>query len=208
MTDRKTYGQFCALARALDVIGDRWTLLVVRELLVGARTFRELEDGLAGISPSLLTARLTALVAAGLVARNAAPPRSRSVTYTLTEDGADLEPAVLELIRWGARRMGSGPGEDRVDPRWGVLALRALLEGPAPALPDAVVRVESGGPPVSVTVANGRRRVEADAPGSPTATVRGPLPLLLGLAAGFSVDTSALEVDGPRRRTLAALTLV
>lgn len=205
MAKRKTYGQFCGLARALDVVGDRWTLLVVRELLVGARTFREIQDGLPGIGPSLLTSRLSTLVEHGLVTRNAAPPRSRAVRYRLTDDGAALEPTVLELIRWGGRQMAVGPGSDRVDPRWTRLALRALLDGSAPGVRDAELRVESDGEPVAITVTDGHRTVTTARAGAVQHLVRGPMPAILALASGFPVDTGVLEIHGDREAALAAL---
>ena len=129
MSERKSYRQFCGLARSLDRVGDRWTLLIVRELLLDDRTFRDLQASLDGISPTVLTQRLTELADDGLVARNEAPRRSKNVTYRLTDGGRALEPAILELIRWGSRWMLQGPGDDRTDPRWAPLALRALLDG-------------------------------------------------------------------------------
>ncbi|MDH4353359.1 MAG: helix-turn-helix transcriptional regulator, partial [Actinomycetota bacterium] len=97
MTRGKTYGQFCGLARALDHVGDRWTLLIVRELLLGPRTFAALQASLDGISPNLLVDRLRSLASDGIVRRNGAPARSKAVEYRLTDDGAALEPAVLAL---------------------------------------------------------------------------------------------------------------
>jgi DNA-binding HxlR family transcriptional regulator len=114
---RKSYGQFCGLARSLDHVGDRWTLLIVRELLLGDRSFRELEEALPGISPSLLAQRLTVLTGDGVIARNDAPPRSKRVDYRLTDVGRALEPVIAELIRWGTRWMLTGPGGFTVEQR-------------------------------------------------------------------------------------------
>lgn len=182
MTERKSYGQFCGLARSLDRVGDRWALLIARELLLGDRTFRELEAALEGISPSLLTQRLTQLTADGLVVRNEAPQRSKSVAYRLTDAGRSLERVIVELIRWGSRWMLDGPGGDRIDPRWAPLALRALLDGQ----PSRRGRVHLDVDGVEVTVAGSARgrRVTPGHEGLPEATVVASLPVVLAIAAG------------------------
>lgn len=190
MAERKAYGQFCGLARSLDRIGDRWTLLIVRELLLGDRTFRDLQTALDGISPSLLTQRLTELADDGLVVRNEAPRRSKSVEYGLTDAGRALETVVIELIRWGSRWMLQGPGDDRADPRWAPLALRALLEG----RPSRRGRIHLDVDGVEVTIAGSARgrRVTPGHEGSPDATVALPLPIALAIAA----DAMALQSSG------------
>lgn len=195
MSERKSYGQFCGLARSLDRVGDRWTLLIVRELLLGTRTFRELEDALGGISPSLLTKRLTDLVDDGLVARNEAPRRSKGVAYSLTDAGRSLEPVVLEFVRWGARWMLIGPGEDRADPRWTPLALRALLEG-RPSRRGRV-HLDVDGVEVTVATAAGRRQVVPGHRGRPDATVAASMPVVLAIAAdALSLQGSGAAVTG------------
>lgn len=190
MTERKSYGQFCGLARSLDRVGDRWTLLIVRELLLGDRTFRDLQGSLRGISPSLLTKRLTELVDDGLLVRNQAPRRSKSVEYGLTDAGRSLEPVIVELIRWGSRWMLRGPGDDQIDPRWSPLALRALLEGQ----PTRRGRVHLDVDGVEVTVAGSARGryVTTGHEGRPDATVAAPLPVVLAIAAG----TTTLQDSG------------
>ncbi|HVM39665.1 MAG TPA: helix-turn-helix domain-containing protein [Acidimicrobiia bacterium] len=207
MKPRKSYGQFCALARALDRVGDRWTLLVVRELLLGPQTFRDLRARLPGMSPSLLVDRLDALGDDGLVERNAAPARSKSVEYRLTEQGASLEPVVHELIRWGARWMVTGPGSDQVEPSWGVLALRALIEtAPSPDRRSGAVHLDLGDAQATVTVRRGERSVSAGQQGRPRATISASLPSVLAVAAGFRTFSDAgLDVDGDA--TLAAVAL-
>lgn len=208
MVHHKTYGQFCAVARALDHVGDRWTLLVVRELLLGPRTFRELERSLEGISPNLLVERLRALGLDGLVERNQAPARSKHVTYSLTPQGADLEPVMLELIRWGARYMLAGPGNDRSDPRWATLAVRALLDGPSvSAGRPGLVQVDIDGYALTI-VSDGRsRRVLTGSQGIADATVNATLPELLAVAAGVRPWTVLLaNTEGDTAVLEAALT--
>ena len=102
MTSR-SYNQFCALAYALDIIGERWTLLIIRELLTGPRRFKDLIDGLPGISTNLLSDRLKSLEQQGLLGRRVLPPPAGSTVYELTAVGQALENAVLELGRWGSQ---------------------------------------------------------------------------------------------------------
>jgi DNA-binding HxlR family transcriptional regulator len=195
VAERKSYSQFCGLARTLDRVGDRWTLLIVRELLLGDRTFRELESALPGISPSLLTKRLNELADEGLVTRNEAPRRSKKVEYSLTDDGRSLRPVIIELIRWGSRWMLSGPGEDRVDARWAPLALQALLEG-QPARRGRV-HLDVDGVQVTVRTSAGRRQVTAGHQGRPDATIAAPLPVLLAIAADLvTLQDSDAAVSG------------
>lgn len=98
----RSYNQFCALAYALDVVGERWTLLIVRELLTGPRRFKDLMDGLPGISTNLLAERLKNLEQQGILSRRVLPPPAGSTVYVLTALGQALETAVIELGRWGS----------------------------------------------------------------------------------------------------------
>ncbi|HZD55407.1 MAG TPA: winged helix-turn-helix transcriptional regulator [Anaerolineales bacterium] len=99
----RSYNQFCALAYALDVVGDRWTLLVIRELLAGPRRFTDLMQGLPGISTNLLSERLKSLERQGILGRRVLPPPAGSAVYQLTPLGWGLETAVLELGKWGSQ---------------------------------------------------------------------------------------------------------
>src|SRR5436190_11664980 len=102
----RSYGQYCALARGLDVIGDRWSLLIVRELLLrGPSRYTDLRNGLPGIATNLLADRLRTLEASGLVAREDAPPPIATTLFTLTERGEQLKHVILELGRWAAPLM-------------------------------------------------------------------------------------------------------
>jgi DNA-binding HxlR family transcriptional regulator/putative sterol carrier protein len=117
------YQQYCGLARALDVVGDRWALLIVRELVPGPRRFTDLIDGLPGISRNLLTERLRALEDDGVVARAELPPPAARQVYELTEDGRDLANAMLPLVAWGARRLGSRKPGETFRPQWAATAM-------------------------------------------------------------------------------------
>src|SRR3712207_5344509 len=100
---RRTYDDGCAAAHALDLVGERWALLVVRELLLGPKRFTDLKAGLPGASPNVLSQRLRELEGAGIVRRRKLPPPAASRVYELTEWGEELEPVIIRLGRWGAR---------------------------------------------------------------------------------------------------------
>lgn len=105
MTKRRTYDDPCGIARALDRVGERWALLVVRELLLGPRRFTDLRAGLPHASPNVLSQRLDELEASGIVQRRVLPPPAASAVYELTPWGAELEPVILSLARWGSRAL-------------------------------------------------------------------------------------------------------
>jgi DNA-binding HxlR family transcriptional regulator/putative sterol carrier protein len=127
------YHQYCALARALDVAGDRWTLLIVRELLPGPRRFTDLVEGLPGISRKLLTDRLRDLERDGVIARRELPPPAARQVYELTDDGHDLASAMVPLIGWGVRRMGELESEDSFRARWAAVSMASLANRKAAA---------------------------------------------------------------------------
>lgn len=149
-----TYAQFCAVARAAEVLGERWTLLIVRDLLLGPRRFTDLREGLAAIAPSVLTERLTALEERGIVERADAEGPGSGRIYRLTEFGEGLRPTIHELTKWGAQLlMPKRPGE-RFDPRWMRLAFEAYASpAPTPAV-TLELRIE-GDPRVAAVVTGG-----------------------------------------------------
>jgi DNA-binding HxlR family transcriptional regulator/putative sterol carrier protein len=122
------YQQYCALARALDVVGDRWTLLIVRELVPGPRRFTDLLEGLPGVSRNLLTERLRGLERDGIVARKELPAPAARLVYELTADGRDLADAIVPLIRWGAGRLGECKEDESFRPRWSAVAMAGLAD--------------------------------------------------------------------------------
>jgi DNA-binding HxlR family transcriptional regulator len=128
------YPQFCALARAAEIIGERWTLLIVRELLIGQRRFSDLAERLSGVSPTVLTNRLNALIEDGLVAKAMLPAPYNAQVYELTPVGLALKPAIYELIRWGGHFLFPMRPDDEFEPEWVLLALDAVAtRAPAPA---------------------------------------------------------------------------
>lgn len=122
---KRSYRQYCGLAKALDVVGGRWTLLILRDLFPGPRRFKDLLKGQPGIGSNLLTERLRQLEDEGLIQRRTLPPPAGSTVYELTDSGRELEPVLLGLARWGAHKLGDpGPG-DFYRPRFALFA--ALL---------------------------------------------------------------------------------
>jgi DNA-binding HxlR family transcriptional regulator/putative sterol carrier protein len=122
------YQQYCALARALDVVGDRWTLLIVRELVPGPRRFTDLLEGLPGVSRNLLTERLRGLERDGVVARKELPAPAARLVYELTADGRDLADAIIPLIRWGVGRLGDRESDESFRPRWSAVGMAGLAD--------------------------------------------------------------------------------
>lgn len=122
------YEQYCGAARALDVVGDRWTLLIVRELLLGPRRFTDLIDGLPGISRNLLAERLRNLERDGVIKRLQLPPPAARQVYELTDDGRDLADAMVPLVAWGARRLGSRGPNESFRPQWAALAMATFAD--------------------------------------------------------------------------------
>src|SRR5919108_5579459 len=123
---RRSYGQFCALAGSLDLLGERWSLLIVRELLLGPRRYKDLLANLPGIGTGLLAARLKHLERSGIVQRATLPPPAGTPVYELTEAGRELEPVLLGFNRWGLKwAMDEVSTGDAFRPAWSVLAMRA-----------------------------------------------------------------------------------
>ena len=205
----KTYGQFCGLARALDHVGDRWTMLIVRELLIDDTTYGELLSALEGVPTNLLADRLRQLEDDGLLTRHADPDDRRRVRYQLTELGRGLEPALLALIRWGAHWMGTGPAGDRFEPKWAMLAVRALLSDRAPTV-EGTIALRFDDEPVTVESRAGAVHVRRGAPASEEVSVEGTSAVVLGLVSGqmsmAAATRSGLRMRGDR--TLARAVLV
>jgi DNA-binding HxlR family transcriptional regulator len=128
MSGKRSYRQYCATARTLDLVGERWTLLVIRELLTGPRRFKDLAASLPGIGTGLLGARLRHLEEVGLIRRTVLPPPASIPAYELTEAGRELEPVVMAIARWGLRwALGTSDVEEAFHPGWAVLALQATF---------------------------------------------------------------------------------
>src|SRR5258708_33257102 len=115
----RSYGQYCSIAKALDVIGGRWTLLIIRELLIrGPCRYTDLKNGLPGIATNLLSSRIRELESAGLIEREDAPPPIATTLFHLTEAGAQLQPALDAIGRWGGRYMAEPAEGDELRGHW------------------------------------------------------------------------------------------
>jgi DNA-binding HxlR family transcriptional regulator len=123
----RRFDQYCPVAHAMCMVGERWSLLIVRELLHGPKRYTDLRDGLPGIGTNILAARLRELEAAGIVSKRKLPAPAASTVYELTEYGAELEEVVYALARWGARTLGPPGPDDELYEEWGVNALPALF---------------------------------------------------------------------------------
>lgn len=191
----KSYGQFCGLARALDVVGDRWNLLIVRELLIGPARFGQLRVGLPTIATNLLADRLKDLEGHGVVERRLAED-GNAVAYALTPWGQQLQEPIDALIRWSTPVMRFGQGGDCFDPRWLVPALRALLADRRMPEPVTLV-VLVDGIHIQVTVDGDGPHVHVlDEPPDGAAVLRTTPETALALAAG----AITLEQAGPFTR--------
>jgi DNA-binding HxlR family transcriptional regulator len=125
---RRSYEQYCSLARTLDIVGERWTLLIVRELMLGPKRFTDLLPGLPGIGKNLLSERLQRLQDRDLIRRRVLPPPAASQVYELTDDGRALGPALAELGRWGIERLPAAPRESLFRPGWAVFPMSYMAD--------------------------------------------------------------------------------
>lgn len=200
----RTYGQYCGLARALDVVGDRWSLLVVRELLVGPLRFSELERGLPGIARNLLAERLKALERSGLVKRGPVPGDARGVRYALTDWGEKLRPAVRELAWWGGPLMKE-VGDVHMRGRWYVVGLDSVLAHRATPKRAILyeVRLDMQGRDEEAArlfvegVAGSGWRVTVGSVPQPDFVLSGTPPAVLAVHAGMQ-ETGAIRVSNVR----------
>jgi DNA-binding HxlR family transcriptional regulator len=189
----RTYGQYCGLARALDLVGERWALLVVRELLLGPKRFTDLLDGLPGVSTNILATRLRQLERAGVVERAQLPPPAASSVYELTAYGRGLEPAVAALGRWGAASLGSRESAQVLRSHWLALALKAFFhpEAAVGLSREYEVRLAEGA--FRLTLSDGSLRVEPGPAEAADLVLEAGDDALVGVLAG-QLDASALTL--------------
>ncbi len=171
----RSYGQFCALAKALDIIGDRWTLLIVRELIVrGSARYTDIRAGLSGIASNLLSDRLRELEKAGIVTREELGPPTPAVLYRLTERGKALRPVLRELGRWGAPLLAESGKSLQVRGYWIGLPAELYLQDAAPDKPPVTLEVRAGDEPVTLATVEGEIRSTIGARPHPDAVLSGP----------------------------------
>ncbi|WAS96979.1 winged helix-turn-helix transcriptional regulator [Nannocystis punicea] len=201
MTERRGYHQYCGVSRALDIVGERWTLLLVRDLLLGGRRFSDLQAALPGLTPNLLSRRLKEMQKDGLVTQRRLPPPHAATLYELTPLGRELEPVVFALGRFGAHWLRAPAADERTDPRWAMVSLKRRYLGTGRPL-CAELRVDD----LSFTVRTGGPAVELvdGAPPAPELVLTGPLRsfgawIVHGASARALVAEAALAREGPAR---------
>jgi DNA-binding HxlR family transcriptional regulator len=173
----RSYGDRCGIARALDVVGERWALLIVREMLLGPKRFTDLRDGLPKLGPDVLSQRLRDLEEAGIVRRDKLPPPAASRVYELTERGKELEPVILGLGRWGSGEPFPD-GEAELGPDSAVLALKTMFDPSKAGDLDATCELRFGENAYRLRVAGGELHAaqgSADQPDAVIATDPGTL---------------------------------
>ena len=197
----RSYGQWCTLAKALDVVGDRWTLLIVRELLLqGPCRFTDLRLGLPGVASNLLSTRLKELEEGGLIRREAAPPPVATTLFHLTELGRGLEPAVRSLTEWGVQLKTTFGADEEFRAHWMTYPLSWVLEDSRPDDPPATIQLVARGEPLLLEVHGGRIQARPGVTGSADLTIDGHPDSIMALFLGaFPVSRAAehgLAVSG------------
>jgi DNA-binding HxlR family transcriptional regulator/putative sterol carrier protein len=197
------YHQFCGLARALDLIGGRWALLIVRDLLTGPKRFSELQEGLPGIPTNVLTARLRELEEEGIVLRRAHERPGGGVVYDLTDFGRELEQPILRLGFWGAKAMGPMHEGDHFSPDFLALALRGSFRGEHAAGPARLYEFRVEDTSLRARVDAGKVVVPSDSTDEPDLVVEADADVLAGLLSGeMSLDaarkTGRLQLQGTK----------
>jgi DNA-binding HxlR family transcriptional regulator len=198
---RRAYGQYCGLARAVELVGERWALLIIRDLLVGPRRFTDLRRGLPRIPTNILAARLKEFEEVGLVRRQVLPRPDGSVVYTLTERGADLEPAIQALGRWGARSLGDPRPDEIVTVDSLVMALRTTFQADAAAGPRVSYELRMGDIVIHACIDDGRLEVAQGPLTQPDLVIETGPALKALMAAEISpteaIQTGSVALTGP-----------
>jgi DNA-binding HxlR family transcriptional regulator len=208
----RSYDQYCALARALDVIGERWTLLILRELFFRDSRYSDLREALPGIATNLLANRLRQLQAAGVIESYEAPPPVRATVYRLTPRGHELAPALRALVAWGAPLLSTGQATNAFRTHWLALVLRILYRDVDVAdLAPLTVMVKTGDEPATIEVSGDGLAMHVGTPASVEAiVVEGEPESVFQLLSGTAGTRTpvGVKIRGPRDavRRLHALT--
>jgi DNA-binding HxlR family transcriptional regulator len=183
MATKRTYGDGCAIAHALDLVGERWSLLVVRELLLGPKRFTDLKRGLPNASPNVISDRLRELERAGIVRRDKLPPPASAHVYALTDRGRELEEIVLALGQWGTRSP-TLPREDPIGADSVVLSLKGMFDAGAAKGLDATYELRLGEDRFAVTVSDQRIDIARGSADRPDATIDSDPGTFFGVVTG------------------------
>src|SRR6266581_2119949 len=182
----RSYGEYCSLAKALDVVGERWTLLIVRELaLQGACRYTDLRNGLPGIASNLLADRLRELEKAGVITHEDAPPPIATTLFRLTPRGQQLRPVLDDLARWGLPLMTEQKPGDAVRSHWLAAALELMLTDRQPDAPPVTLELQTGDQPIVIETRDGAVQIHLGPAESPDATIAGPPTPIMGLLLGL-----------------------
>jgi DNA-binding HxlR family transcriptional regulator len=187
----RTYKQYCGVARALDLVGERWALLVVRELALGPKRFTDLRDGLPGIATNVLSTRLRQLERDGVVVRRRLPAPAPAQIYELTEYGRDLVPIMLALGRWGASMMGPREPEQAIRAEWLALALKAFFDAASAAGLTAAIGLNLDGALFTLRIVDGALEVAPGQAGPVDLSITAHTELLIEFLAGAPVSVDA-----------------
>jgi DNA-binding HxlR family transcriptional regulator len=204
----RSYGQYCSVAKALDAVGDRWTLLIIRELLLqGPCRYTDLRNGLPGIATNLLADRLHELEAAGLVRREEAAPPVATTLFSLTEAGAGLEPSLEALGAWGIRYMAEPAEDDEFRSHWFTFPVELFVHDNTPDGPPLAIELrpasktagktagkianQAASRPAVVEVSGGEVRTRLGSAASPDLVLEGSPRLILGLLGAYLAPADA-----------------
>jgi DNA-binding HxlR family transcriptional regulator len=197
----RSYREYCSIAKALDVVGDRWTFLIIRELLIrGACRYTDLKDGLPGIATNLLSDRIRELEAAGLIRREDAPPPVATTLFHLTEAGAELQPVLDAIFRWGVRYMIEPAEGDEFRGHWFAFPVSFFLRDRDPDGPPVSIELRTASSPVVIEVSGGSARMRLGTAAAPDLILRGEPRLIIALFSGqltaAEVTDHGLEISG------------
>src|SRR6202035_2096991 len=188
----RSYDEYCAIAKSLDVIGDRWTLLIVRELaLRGACRYTDVRNGLPGIASNLLAERLRELEHAGVITREDAPPPIATTLLRLTPRGEQLRPMLEDLTRWGIPLMTEQNPKDAVRSHWLAWAIELMLTDHEPKQPPVTIELRTGDRPIVIETRDGAIHTRLGPAENPDATLTGDPKPILGFLLGMIEPTGA-----------------
>jgi DNA-binding HxlR family transcriptional regulator len=197
----RSYGEYCSIAKALDVVGDRWTLLIIRELLIrGVCRYTDLKNGLPGIATNLLADRIRELESAGLIQREDAPPPVATTLFRLTDAGAELLPVLDAIGLWGVRYMTERAEGDEFRGHWFAFPASFFLRDSDPGGPPLTIELRTASSPAVVEVSGGSIRTRLGTAAVPDLVLSGEPQVILGLFAGHITVADAahlgLQISG------------